>query len=286
MNSPTAEGQPSAVDRLLGGRLLLRQPRRGHRAGTDAVLLAAAAGVAAGDVVLDVGSGAGTVGLMLALREPDARVRLLEREPALVACAEENIILNGLADRVEVEAGDLWARRETSRRDASLIVSNPPFYAAGAGRASPDGLRARAHGFEEGSHGDWLRASLRRAQPHARVVLIHRPDALPALLAAADGRLGGLRVRPILPREGQDAVRILIGGVVGSRAALGMAAPLVLHGPDGAFTASVEAIHRGEATVELFDPQQTRRSRPRGPAPSSPPLSSLPDQQTRTRCGP
>lgn len=253
MNSPTAEGTETTVDRLLGGRLLLRQPRRGHRAGTDAVLLAAAAGIVAGDRVLDIGSGAGTVGLILACREPGARVRLLEREPSLIACAQDNIAMNGLVGRVAVERVDLWEAAQETRPEASLVVSNPPFHAPGAVRPSPDGLKARAHGLEAGSHGDWLRACLRRAMPHARVVLIHHPAALPALLAAAEGRLGGLRVRPILPQEGRPAGRILIGGVVGSRAPFAILAPLVLHGPDGAFTAEVDALHRGLQAIALLD---------------------------------
>lgn len=280
MNSPIEDAE-GAVDRLLGGRLLLRQPRDGHRAGTDAVLLAAAAGVAAGDVVLDVGSGVGTVGLILALREPGAQVRLLEREPALVACATGNVRLNALESRVQVEAGDLWAPPDQD--GASLVVSNPPFHAPGAVRTSPDSLRARAHGLAAGGHGDWLRASLRRARPHARVVLIHRPEALPALLAAAEGRLGAVRIRPIQPRQDGDAVRILFGGIVGSRAACGILAPLILHGPTGGFTAEVEAVHRGEATLRFLDLDRIRKSRPRGPA-FRPPSAVV--QQTRTRCGP
>lgn len=279
MNSATEDD----IDRLLGGRLLLRQPPRGHRAGTDAVLLAAAAGVVPEDVVLDVGSGVGTVGLILALREPGAQVRLLEREPELAACATGNVRLNALEGRVQVEAGDLWAPPDQGRDGASLVVSNPPFHAPGAVRSSPDPLRARAHGLAAGGHGDWLRASLRRARPYARLVLIHRPEALPALLAAAEGRLGAVRIRPILPREGGDAVRILFGGVVGSRAACGILAPLILHGPTGGFTAEVEAVHRGEATLRFLDLDRTRKSRPRGPALRQP---SAPVQQTRTRCGP
>ena len=282
-SSPTSEEVAGGVDRLLGGRLLLRQPMDGHRAGTDAVLLAAAAGIEPGDVVLDVGSGAGTVGLILALREPGASIRLLEREPALVACAQSNLDLNGLAGRVRVEARDLWAPAPDAHRDASLVVSNPPFHAVGSVRSSPDALRARAHGLATGGHGDWLRACLGHARPHARIVLIHRPEALPALLAAAEGRLGALRILPVLPREGRDAVRILFGGVVGSRAAFGIMAPLVLHGPTGAFTARVEAVHRGEETLRFLGPGRTRKSRPQGPA-----LCELfpPGQQTRTRCGP
>ena len=81
--------------------------------------------------------------------------------------------------------------------------------------------------------------------------MIHRPDALPALLAACDGRLGGVAVRPVLPREGADAVRILLAGVKGSHAPLRLAPPLVLHGSDGGFTAEAEAIHRGEALLAM-----------------------------------
>jgi tRNA1(Val) A37 N6-methylase TrmN6 len=46
-------------DAFLGGQLCLRQPRSGHRAGHDAVLLAAATPARAGDRVVDFGAGVG-----------------------------------------------------------------------------------------------------------------------------------------------------------------------------------------------------------------------------------
>ena len=52
-----------AEDAFLGGRIRLRQPRRGHRAGTDAVLLAALAAPREGETVYDLGAGVGAVGL-------------------------------------------------------------------------------------------------------------------------------------------------------------------------------------------------------------------------------
>ena len=72
-----------------------------------------------------------------------------------------------------------------------------------------------------------------------------------ALLVACAGRIRGVGIRPVLPREGEDAVRILLAGTKGSRAPLRIAPPLVLHGPDGCFTAEAEAIHRGEALVAV-----------------------------------
>ena len=46
-------------DAILGGRLRLRQPERGHRVGHDAILLAAACPASAGERVVDLGAGVG-----------------------------------------------------------------------------------------------------------------------------------------------------------------------------------------------------------------------------------
>ena len=55
-------------DAWLGGALTLVQPKRGHRVGTDAALLVAAAGDVGQGRIVDVGAGVGAVGLALAKR--------------------------------------------------------------------------------------------------------------------------------------------------------------------------------------------------------------------------
>src|SRR3712207_2115145 len=77
-------------DLLLGGRVRLAQPAKGHRAGTDAVLLAAAVPVRAGEVVVDVGAATGAVGLMVAAREKNARFVFVERDPDLAELCRRN----------------------------------------------------------------------------------------------------------------------------------------------------------------------------------------------------
>ncbi len=246
----------SEPDRLLGGRLRLLQPGTGHRAGTDAVLLAAAATLGPGESFVDVGAGVGTAGLALALRCPGVTGLLLEADPTTADFARRNAALNGVEDRVDVIEGDLFARgvdRPPPLRAeaAALVLTNPPFFGNGTVRASPDATRAAAHVAGPRGHGDWLAAAAALLAPKGRLVMIHRPDALPALLVACEGRIGGVGIRPVLPREGEDAVRILLAGTKGSRAPLRIAPPLVLHGPDGCFTAEAEAIHRGEALVAV-----------------------------------
>ncbi len=257
---PEAAGAaPTSLDAILGGRLRLRQPIGGHRVGADAVLLAAAAGAPARRLV-DVGAGVGAVGLALLQRWPEALGDLVEIDPALAALARENAALNRLEARAHVIVADALSapdRRATGLADgkADLVVTNPPFFDARNVRASPDARRARAHvaPAREGAASPleaWIVACLALLAPGGRFVMIHRPDALGAILAAIGRRLGGVALLAVLPRAGENAHRLLICGVKGSRAPLRIAPPLALHEASGASTARAEAIHRGEATID------------------------------------
>jgi tRNA1(Val) A37 N6-methylase TrmN6 len=245
-------------DRWLGGRLLLVQTKRGHRVGTDAALLVAAAGDARQGRIVDVGAGVGAVGLALAERNPLASVDLVEIDPELATLAQGNAERNGLQSRTRVfrlDALNPKERREAGLAEsASCLVTNPPFFDAKTVRASPDEGRARAHilaGAEASATlADWIQASLAMLAPGGRFLMIHRPDALGAILAGIGGRLGSLTLLPVHPTIGASAHRLLISGVKGSKAPLRLAAGLVLHGADGRLTAEADAIHRGERLID------------------------------------
>ena len=248
-------------DGLLGGRLRLYQPSSGHRAGTDAVMLAAAARNAQG-LIIDMGAGVGTAGLAVALGAPAATVRLVEIDPALAELARRNILLNGLQTRATCFCADLLS--PASRRaaglvdaEAELVLSNPPFYAAERVRSSPDAARRLAHVAPVANSqieeflSRWLRACVAHLAPHGRLLLIHRANAIGELLAGLQGRAGAIRLLPLHPRADQPATRLLVSAVKGSRATPTLLPPLVLHEADGRFTALAEAIHRGEASIGL-----------------------------------
>lgn len=244
------KGDFAASDDFLGGRLRLRQAPRGHRAGTDAVLLAAATPPAATGLILDIGAGAGAVGLMAALRAPAASVGLIEIDPASCALANKNVAMNSLEGRVSVHEADVLsarARRAAGLQDekAALVLTNPPFHEAGRVRVTPDPDKARAH-IARAPLAEWVRACLALLAPAGAFAMIHRADALAECLSSVEGRLGGVTVLPVLPSEGEAATRILLRGVKGSKAALSLLAPLVLHEADGRFTARAEALNSGE----------------------------------------
>lgn len=96
-------------DAVLGGRLRLKQPKRGHRVGHDAILLAATCPAHAGERVVDLGAGVGAAGLALAARVAGIEVTLVEVDAELAALAAENAQLNGLAARVHAVVLDVAA---------------------------------------------------------------------------------------------------------------------------------------------------------------------------------
>src|SRR4030081_1656849 len=90
-------------DAFLGGQLRLRQPKSGHRAGHDAMLLAAATSARSGDRVVDFGAGVGAAGLAVAKRVAGIELILVEVDEALAGLARGNAGSN------EIEAGGLHA---------------------------------------------------------------------------------------------------------------------------------------------------------------------------------
>ncbi len=230
----------------------LLQPAKGHRAGTDAVLLAAAVPRAFAGLCVDAGSGVGAAGLGVALACPAARVRLIDNDPVSLDLARENIASNGLSERVEALACNLLDRGERPRprlEQAQLVVTNPPFYAAAHVRASPEEGRRTAHVLRPGAAlADWLVACLDLLAPAGTLVVIHVGHALPEALAALDRRCGALTLLAVQPRENIPAGRILLRGVKGSRAPFSIAPSLVLHEATG-FTPLAARLHRGEEAL-------------------------------------
>jgi tRNA1(Val) A37 N6-methylase TrmN6 len=244
--------EAATLDRLLDGRVRLRQPERGHRAGTDAVLLAACVAAKPGEAVADLGAGTGAVGIMVGLRT-GADLLLVERDSDLAELCRGNLSLNGLAGQV-IEA-DLLAPQADRRargltpESADWVVTNPPFLDAANARPSPNPGRSTAHHMPAGGLGRWLEAAADILKPKGRLALIHRADALAESLKHLAVAFGGASVRPVHPRPDVAATRILVTAVKGSRAPLVLAPSLLLHEPGGAFTPLAAALHRGDASL-------------------------------------
>jgi tRNA1(Val) A37 N6-methylase TrmN6 len=240
----------TSQDGFLGGRLLLRQPKKGYRAGMDAALLAAACDAGAGQSVVEAGCGAGAALLSAALRRPRSQFTGIERDPAALALARANIAANGLDERVDVIAGDV------SQKPSSLglnpfdaAMANPPFFDDPGAIRGPAPERAGAY-LADGGLEAWTRFLLKAVREGGTITLIHRADRLADILGLLGAGAGSFRIRPVLPFADEPAKRVLVRAIKTGKAPLVLLPALVLHDREGGkHTAQAEAILRGEAEL-------------------------------------
>ena len=233
-------------DAFLCGRLHLWQPKQGYRAATDPVLLAAACPAKPGQLVLDLGCGAGAAALCLAARVKDLRLSGLELQPDYADLARQNAAENGIG--LTVVTGDLTDIPTALRIGFDHVIANPPYYPRG-GTPSPQAGRDIALRAET-PLSVWVSTAARRLVPGGWLTLICGADGLPEVLSALGPTLGSASVLPLAPRENRPALRVILRARKGGRAAFRLQSPLVLHaGPahDGdreSYTARAYAVLR------------------------------------------
>lgn len=111
-----------AVHFFLFQDCLIRVPDNTFVPKFGSLLLARHLPLREGDVVLDLGAGAGLIGILAARR--GHRVVATDVVAACSQCTRANALLNGVAERVEVRTGDLFTPVNGETFD--LIATNPP----------------------------------------------------------------------------------------------------------------------------------------------------------------
>jgi tRNA1(Val) A37 N6-methylase TrmN6 len=252
---PTLSADDFTEDGLIGGRLRLRQPRKGHRVGHDAMLLAAATAAQPGERVVDFGAGVGGAGLALACRVAGIELVLLEIDPELAALARQNAVANGIAATVhefDIEAGAAaFAAAGLPPDSADRVLMNPPFHDGARHRGSPDESRRRAHVAGEDTLTLWLHAARRLLKSGGELTLIWRADGLAQVLAALGRGFGSLAILPVHGSPGAAAIRVLVRAVKGGRAPLSLHPALLLTEVGGAPTAAADAVLRAGQPLPL-----------------------------------
>jgi tRNA1(Val) A37 N6-methylase TrmN6 len=237
-------------DAVLGGRLRLKQKRKGHRVGHDAILLAAATHAVSGDRIADLGAGVGAAGLAVAVRVPDVNVTLVEIDPQLAAIAAENIGRNGFANSARAvtldvtDNADAYNRADVMPGAFDRVLMNPPFIEPVRQNASPDGERRLAHVAGSNLLSNWIGAASRLLHSAGTLTLIWRADGLDQVLRTLESSFGSVAIVPVHGRAGQPAIRVIVRASKGGRAPLEILPGLVLNDASGKPTADAEAILR------------------------------------------
>lgn len=255
----TADAPAYTVDAFHRGRFFLVQPAKtGHRAGMDAMMLAAAVPSGFDGRLADFGAGAGAAALAVLARCPKASAVLVERAQEMAAFADATLGHPGnahLGDRAAVLRADVTlagkARQQAGLADRSFdfALMNPPFNAA-EDRATTDTLRREAHVMEDGLFESWLRSAAAVLRPQGGVALIARPQQMQQILAALGGRFGSAEMVAVHPRPDAAAIRIVVRARRGARGKLSVLPPLFLHAQTGnAFAARADLICNGLSSL-------------------------------------
>ena len=245
---PTA-GDP---DTLLDGRVRLRQPAQGYRVAIDTVMLAASVPTASTGTLLDIGCGVGAAALCFAYRVPGARVTGIELQPELATLAAENAARNDMADRVRFIEGDLLDPPPALTPGGfDHVIANPPYLPAESADPSPVQSKALSNVEGEARLADWVEFALRMAKRKGGVTFIHRADRLDELLVLFQGRAGGIVVFPLWPKAGREAKRVIVRARPGVKTPMRVAAGMVMHEDDGAYTPDALSILRDGAALTL-----------------------------------
>lgn len=243
-------------DAFLGGRLVLRQPRTGHRAGHDALLLAAATAARPRARVVELGAGVGAAGLALARRAGPIDLVLVEIDPALAELARTNAVSNAIDAKVLVldatAPAAAFLAAGLSPDSVDVVLMNPPFNDASRHRRSKDEARATAHMARPETLHQWTGSARRILRSGGALTLIWRADGIAGVFAALGRGFGSLAVMPVHSDPLRPAIRILVRAVKGGKSPTRILPPLRLN--DDLAHEALAAILAGHAPKKDLPP--------------------------------
>jgi tRNA1(Val) A37 N6-methylase TrmN6 len=214
-----------SVDPFLDGRLSLIQSENGYRFSIDALLLADFATIKEGDLVVDLGTGCGVIGLILLVSRPVKKVWGLEIQEELAGQAGRNVKMNGCSERMAVVRGDI-ARVPFKGGCVDAVVCNPPYRKHRSGRINPHPERAIArHEILTGLEGITRAASF-LLKRRGRLAMVYPAERLADLFSNFRRvNLEPKRLKLVYPSVRAGAKLALVEAMLGGRPGLKIEAP-------------------------------------------------------------
>ena len=199
---------------------------------TDSILLADFIKISSQATILDLGSGCGTLGLLLCAKDEHCCVTGLELEENAHIAALENIRRNQLEDRMESICADLRQIAPWMSGRFSCCVSNPPYFSGGEASLSTPLARRE----DCCAPADLFTAAAKALKFGGDFYLVHKPERLAQLCAcAAAAGLEPKRLRLIRHKENGPVSLILLACRKGGKPGL-VWEEISLHHADGSPT--------------------------------------------------
>ena len=229
------------TESLWNGIVLKRGP---FPLGTDSVLLSHFVSLRRGSRVADLGAGCGTLGLLLAGRDPSCTVTGIELDDAAYAMGLENLTLNALPQLRLIQADVRQIRQVLPPGSFDHVISNPPYFPVGSGKAANAYRSELTLTLQELCQGAaWLLPS------GGTFSLVHRPERLCDLFWEL--RSNGMepkRIQFVRHKADAPVCLVLIEARRGGKPGLTYLPDFIEFHSDGSETEAYRAAyHRGES---------------------------------------
>jgi tRNA1Val (adenine37-N6)-methyltransferase len=201
-------GEDETLDALCG-HFRIFQYADGQRFTTDDVLCAwyATQWAPRVDRAADLGSGIGSIAMMMAWRLPGARIVTVEAQEQSIALARRSVRYNGLEDRMQLRLGDIRDPEVLAGEEAfDLVTAAPPYFSPGTVTEASHKQAKAARSEMRGGVADYALAASRILAPGGSFVMVFPTPRLPdAAAALREAGLTLVRRRDVAFKKGQDA---------------------------------------------------------------------------------
>jgi tRNA1Val (adenine37-N6)-methyltransferase len=193
----------------------------------------------------ELGAGCGLISTLLC-KAGFGKGLALELQPEMAQCAVRTIAANQCNDALQLVVADIRNLDGIANAGAfPVVVSNPPYYPAGAGRLSVESVEAVARHELQCTMGDVLSAARYLLPPGGRAYLIYPAMRMPDLFSQLERfKLRCEILQWVHPAADRPAGHFLVRLLKASQRTLTVLEPLVTHQNDGSYGPWFERLRR------------------------------------------
>lgn len=227
----------------------IAQDSRGLLLTTDACLLTAFVSKNAKQNIAELGAGSAIISAMLLLSKKINSSVCIDFQPEICKIAEQNVIENGLKDKINVVCSDVLDFNTDKKFDA--VVSNPPYFKAGDGRINEREQDRLSRHESTATIFDFASCASRVLKDGGTAYFCYTPDRLPELLCALS--CCGIEPKKIItvyPTVNHKPSLVLVSAKKGAKSGAELCRPLIIYNENKEYTQDYLRIKR-DNRIEL-----------------------------------
>ena len=213
--------------------------------GMDAVLLSGFAREAAGERLLDLGTGTGIIPILMEAKTKIPHLIGLEIQSESADMARRSVVLNGLEEKISIVEGDIKeADRIFEAASFDCITSNPPYMIGQHGLTGDNEAKMIARHEVLVTFEEIAAVTEKLLQPGGHFYLVHRPFRLAEIMTTLSAHhLEPKRMQLVYPFVDKEPNMVLLEAVRGGNPRMTVEKPLIVYQEPGVYMPEILDIY-------------------------------------------